>query len=108
MSNKYVWIERLKKRWGIYSNFQIVLILIVFSLTGFSTLYIEKLILDLIDIGGNDQWWMAILIFLFITLPVYNIVLLVYGTLFGQFKFFWNFERRFFGRIFGVFVRKKS
>jgi len=34
-------------------------------------------------------------------LPVYNLFLLIYGALFGQFKFFWAFEKRFFGRLFG-------
>ncbi len=39
-------------------------------------------------------------------LPIYNLVLLGYGFLFGQFAFFWNFEKRFFGRIVGLFKRK--
>jgi hypothetical protein len=34
-------------------------------------------------------------------LPLYNVVLLIYGALFGQFSFFWAFEKRFFGRLFG-------
>ncbi|MBC36079.1 MAG: prolipoprotein diacylglyceryl transferase [Bacteroidetes bacterium] len=106
MSNKYAWIERLKNRWGIYSTFQVIIILIVFSLTGFSTLYIEKKVIDLLNIDTSGQWWVAVLIFIFITLPIYNVVLLVYGAIFGQFKFFWNFEKRFFGRIIKPFKRR--
>lgn len=41
-------------------------------------------------------------------LPIYNLVLLGYGFLFGQFAFFWNFEKRFFGRIVGLFKRKRK
>jgi hypothetical protein len=35
-------------------------------------------------------------------LPIYNVLLLVYGALLGQFQFFWDFEKRFFRRIFGI------
>lgn len=40
-------------------------------------------------------------------LPIYNLVLLFYGALFGQFRFFWNFEKRFFSRIWSLFKFKK-
>ncbi|MCF8236146.1 MAG: hypothetical protein K9G67_14095 [Bacteroidales bacterium] len=95
-------IEKLKKRWGIHSNWQVVVILIVFALTGFSTLYVEEQILFLLPLPEKQDWWVGLLIFIFLTMPLYNLILLVWGFLFGQFKFFWNFEKRFFGRIFGI------
>jgi len=100
-------IERLKDRWGIYSTFQVILILIVFACTGFSTLYVEELIARLFDFPEERNWWMRILIFIFITLPLYNVILLIYGFIVGQFKFFWNFEKRFFSSIIGIFKLKK-
>ena len=100
-------IERLKERWGIYSTFQVVLILIVFACTGFSTLYVEELIARFFDFPEERNWWMRVLIFVFITLPLYNIILLVYGFVFGQFKFFLNFEKRFFSSIVRIFKRRK-
>ena len=39
-------------------------------------------------------------------LPFYNVILLVFGALFGQFRFFWAFEKRFFARLFGSGSRK--
>jgi hypothetical protein len=39
-------------------------------------------------------------------LPVYNVFLLLYGSLFGQFRFFWEFEKRFFNRIVSIFKSK--
>jgi len=97
---KKEYFRRLKKRWGINSNFQIIIILIVFACTGFTTLYLEKLIYQLFHIPEKNTWYIAVLLFLFITLPLYNIILLVYGFVFGQFRFFWNFEKQFFSRIF--------
>ncbi len=44
--------------------------------------------------------WFSVLYYILI-LPVYNVFLLIYGALFGQFKFFWEFEKRFFKRMMG-------
>ena len=93
------WISRLKKRWGIYSTFQVIIILVVFACTGFSVLFVEGEIVRLLDLPKGESWWVGALIFIFITLPLYNLILLIYGFLFGQFRFFWNFEKRFFGRM---------
>jgi hypothetical protein len=103
---KSSFIQRLKKRWGITSTFQVIILLVVFAITGFSTLYIEEEIIRLLGIPEQKNWWLAVIIFIFITMPVYNILLLVYGFIFGQFRFFWNFEKRFFGRM--IFWRRKK
>ena len=44
--------------------------------------------------------WVSVIYYILI-LPIYNIFLLLYGFIFGQFRFFWDFEKRFFNRIFG-------
>ena len=92
------WIEKLKTRWNVKSGFQVVIILIVFACTGFTVMFIKPVIMDLLFTDGKSTifsilYW--ILIF-----PVYNLFLLFYGFIFGQFQFFWEFEKRFFGRIF--------
>lgn len=99
-------MEKLKLRWGISSTWQVILILVVFSCTGFSVLYLEALIHDLLKIPAQLEWYFSALLFIVITLPLYNILLLVYGFIFGQFRFFWNFEKRFFSRITVLFTRK--
>ena len=107
MSKTKAFIERLKSRWGITSTWQVIIILIVFACTGFTTLYVEELIYKLFHIPEENRWWIAVLLFIFITIPLYNLILLVYGFIFGQFRFFWNFEKRFFGRIIHLFHRKQ-
>ncbi len=47
----------------------------------------------------------SILYYLFV-LPLYNIVLLGYGFVFGQFEFFWEFEKRFAHRVLSWFKGK--
>lgn len=107
MDQKKSMLTRLKKRWGITSSWQVIVILVVFACTGFTTLYLEDLLFKLLNIPEVRSFYMRILILIFVTLPIYNIVLLFYGFIFGQFPFFWNFEKRFFGRLFSVFRRKK-
>jgi membrane protease YdiL (CAAX protease family) len=105
-SNKSNFTDKLKERWGITNTFQVIIILVVFACTGFSVLFAEEIIFRLIGIGEEKSWWLAILLFLLITLPLYNLLLLIYGFIFGQFRFFWNFEKRFFGRMTKPFRKK--
>lgn len=94
------WIERLKQRWKLGSAFQVIVVLVVFACTGFTVLLIKKPVLHFLAGDQGESTLASVLYYLFI-LPLYNIILLAYGFLFGQFRFFWEFEKRFFNRIFG-------
>ncbi len=97
------WLDSLKKRWQIKSKGQVLIILLVFACTGTTAVYVKKplsywLGLDLYFSGG----FKAIIQF-FLVLFVYQFLLLGYGFLFGQFRFFWEFEKRMFARIAKIF-----
>ena len=49
-------LKKLKERWGITSNFQIVIIFIVFGITGTVSAYISGPLSDII-ISENDLHW---------------------------------------------------
>ncbi len=97
--------EKLKKRWNIQSNFQVVIILMVFAITGTSTVYVKKVIFDLIGITAETHLLLIIPVYIVVILTVYNILLLIIGSVFGQYKFFRGFERKFFSRL---LPKKKS
>ena len=97
------WLQKLQNRWGV-SAARVFIILIVFALTGTTVLFIKTPILNII-IGEGQKHWMHSAIYFALILPIYNILLLVYGAIFGQFKFFWEFEKKFFRRL---LVRKKD
>ncbi len=99
--------EKLKKRWKITSNFQVAVILVVFAITGSSTVYLKELIFDYIGITAETHLWIKVPVNIVVILAVYNILLLIIGFLFGQFRFFWNFEKRFFSRLM-FWKRQKS
>lgn len=98
-------LEKLKQRWGVTSAGQVILILIVFACTGFSVLFIKQPLYDLAGITPQTSAWIKVPFYLLTVLPAYQVLLLVYGFLFGQFRFFWNFEKRMFNRIRAFFSR---
>ncbi|MRH99299.1 diacylglyceryl transferase [Kriegella sp. EG-1] len=107
-------MEKLKERWGISSNFQLIIIFIVFAITGSSSVYIAKPFLEWIGmnreafpssaLGGTLYWILRILLIF----PFYQILLVVFGWLFGQFKFFWAFEKKMLSRMGLGFLFNKS
>lgn len=93
-------MDKLKKRWGITSNVQIVLILIVFAINGSFAAWIAKpitLFFGLsIETYGAWFYWISRILLVF---PIYQITLPIVGFLFGQFQFFWNFEKKMLSRM---------
>ena len=89
------WMNKLKLKWGIESNFQIILILIVFAITGSLSLVVSDPILQFIGLSKDSvNPWIFTPLRLIIVFPVYQVLILIVGFLFGQFKFFWQFEKK--------------
>ena len=88
-------IKYLKDKWNLKSNFQLVIILIVFAVTGSGSLYISKPLMEFLSISSENMdiylYW--ILRFIIVTV-VYQFVLLLVAFVFGQFNWFWNFEKK--------------
>lgn len=96
------WIEKMKNRWQVKNVWQVVVILIVFACTGFTVLFIKKPLLTWLAGDGGNSTLASVLYYIFI-LPLYNAILLVYGFVFGQFQFFYAFEKRMLERFFRWF-----
>jgi len=88
-------IKYLKDKWNLKSNFQLVIILIVFAITGSGSLYISKPLMEFLSISTEnlDLYLYWILRFIIVTV-VYQFVLLLVAFVFGQFNWFWNFEKK--------------
>jgi hypothetical protein len=95
------WLQKLQQRWNVGSLWQVVSILIVFAFTGLTVVAIMRPILHFC-FGHEIPGWARVLYYILI-LPIYNLVLLFYGFILGQFGFFWEFEKRFFRRIISMF-----
>ena len=99
------WSQKLQERWQLKSGWQVLLVLITFACTGFSVLFLKEPLYALAGIDAQTPLWWRSLYYCLTVLPAYQVLLLAWGFLFGQFRFFWNFEKRLFGRIFGFFRR---
>ncbi len=101
-------MENFKKKWGIESNFQFTIILLVFAITGSSSVKFANPLIDFIGISPDKVYWLLYWILnILITFGLYQILLLIFGTLFGQFKFFWEFEKKMLSR-FGIKFEDKN
>ncbi len=94
--------EKLKAKWGLKSNFQVVMILLVFSITGSIAVRIAGPVLTYFNVHRENMspfvFWPIRILIIF---PIYQFMLLIVGTLLGQFEFFWQFQKKTVGRMFG-------
>lgn len=92
-------LEKLKKKWEIKSDFRMIVILFVFALSGSSTLFFRKGIFHLFGITAETSLLIKIPLYILIIVPSYQLMFLIIGTLFGQFKFVWKFEKKMLSRF---------
>ena len=95
-------MKMLKRLFKVESTTQLFLVFIVFSVTGFGALYIAKPLMGWVGINEEGMPWYAFwplrIIFM---MTAYQIMLIFFGTLFGQFEYFWRMEKRILKR-FGI------
>lgn len=83
---------RMKQRWGV-STWGAVAILAAFSLAGSTVIKLTSPIMDRLVSPDAPKWlWWTVRVLVIV--PTYQVILMVYGTLLGQFRFFWNKERQ--------------
>ncbi len=98
-------MNKLKQKWGIDSNFQLIVIFVVFAITGSASVYVAKPFLSFIGLertSFTDAWWGGFIYWsmrLLIIFPIYQVLLVFFGWLFGQFRFFWGFEKKMLQRM---------
>lgn len=98
-----------KERWNIKSNWQLCIIIVVFAITGSTSAYLSKPILAYFGIiKGSVSNWIYYPLYIILIFPVYQILLVSFGFLFGQFKFFWAFEKKMLKSLGFSFLFKKE
>lgn len=91
--------EKLMKRWGITSYWQMTVIFIVFGVTGSCSVKVAGPVLELIGIDNSISGWIFWPLRILLIFPVYQLLLVFFGWLFGQFDFFWAFEKKMLSRF---------
>lgn len=93
-------MKQLKKRWGVSSKVQLTIIFIVFAITGSASTLLTKPLLSIFGVTYNNTplfWFITLKILLLF--PVYQVLLVAIGSIFGQHTFFWNFEKKMLQRL---------
>jgi hypothetical protein len=89
-------LSKLKNRWGVNSNLQILKIFIVFGITGSTAAWLSEPICNFFGINTEKLniliYWIARIILITI---VYQFILIFVAFIFGEFKFFWRFVKKF-------------
>nr|WP_321235435.1 DUF6787 family protein [uncultured Psychroserpens sp.] len=92
--------KKLEHKWIVDYRWEMIRIFIVFAVTGSSSMFVGRPIMELIGITKENLnpflYWV---LFIIIGLIFYQILLVAFGWLFGQFKFFWEFEKKMLKRF---------
>lgn len=101
-------MENLKNRWGIESNFQFVIIFVVFAINGSLSARISGFAMNYFGINNeNTHWFFYYLVLVILVLPLYPFLLMLFGYLFGQSKFFFPFSKKMLKSIGLGFIFKE-
>jgi hypothetical protein len=93
-------MNKLKQKWGIKSNWQLFIILVVFSVNGSLAVYLADPITHFLGLyKGETNPWIYWPIRILLIFPIYQFLLVIVGTLFGQHQFFWNMEKKMLKRM---------
>lgn len=90
----------LSKKWILNQRWEIIRVFLVFAITGSSSMYVGRPVINFLGITKENLnpalYWILFIIF---GLIFYQIFLIFFGWLFGQFDFFWNFEKKMLRRF---------
>ncbi len=92
--------KKLKKKWTLTYRWEMIRVFIVFAITGSSSVFIGRPFIKFIGITKDNLnpviYW---ILYIIIGLIFYQILLVCIGWFFGQFQFFWNFEKKMLRRF---------
>ncbi|WP_417887853.1 DUF6787 family protein [Zunongwangia sp.] len=98
-------MKKLKKRWDVKSNVQLFIIFLVFAITGSTAAKLAAPLTNFVGITKAHDWFIYWPIRILIIFPIYQVLLVAIGWLFGQFAFFWSFEKKMLSHLgLGKFV----
>jgi hypothetical protein len=92
--------KKLEHKWILKYRWEMIRVFIVFAITGSSSVFVGRPIMQMIGITKENLnpfiYW---ILFIIIGLIFYQILLVTFGWLFGQFNFFWEFEKKMLKRF---------
>lgn len=100
-------MDKILKIFRVKNLQQLTIVFIVFGITGSMSVVLAKPILLFFfseTIQNNSFYWLFRIIIIF---PIYQVLLIIVGTIFGEFKYFWEMERKILIRL-GIIKSSRS
>ena len=98
--------NKLQQKWNV-GPLQLFLILCTFAVTGTSTAWISRSITTWVGFDENTLWVWKLALRLVILIFGYQVIILIVSFFFGQFRFFWNYEKKILKKI-GVLPKSEA
>ena len=93
-------LKKIIDKFNARSFKHLIIIFLVFALSGSASLLMSSSILKLINLKELINFYpLYLLLRIVLLIPIYQLVLIIIATLFGEFRYFWNFEKKFFKRL---------
>ena len=92
-------IEKLINLFKVKSLKQLIIVFLVFSITGSLSVVLGEPIINFFfedSFENNFYFWIVRIIIIF---PLYQILLIIIGTIFGEFRYFWRIEKKILMRL---------
>ena len=87
-----MFMDKLKNLFRVSSTYQLIVVFIVFGITGSLSLVISAYISDFFNFDN-------IILSIISVLVIYQVLLIIIGTLFGEFDYFWDMEKKILSRF---------
>ena len=93
-------IDKLVNKFQANSIQHLVIIFLVFALSGSGSLFISSPILKALSLEELiSPYPLYIFVRIILIIPIYQLLLIIIASLFGQFNYFWKFEKKFLKRL---------
>lgn len=100
--------ERLKQKWHIDTNAELIKIMTVFSLAGMNVSLVRKPLFHVLGLGATTPLWVKTIAYILFVFPTYQLSLLLYGFIFGEFDFFLEKQKKFGAFIASRFTKTRT
>ena len=107
MGNEVSFFDKLQAKWKLKSLFQVVMVLVVFSLTGMTVVFVRPIIFSWFNFDDQTPFWVKTITYILLIFPMYQILILIYGAILGQFAFFWEKEKKLFNILTRPFKKNR-
>ena len=87
-------IQKVLKIFKVNSINRLIIIFIVFAITGSLSVILGEYVLLIFfsdDVVKDFFYWVIRILIIF---PLYQILLIIIGSIFGEFKYFWSIEKK--------------